>query len=113
MSAKYDFTSKTYSPWVFRKLRENYFHLGSSIHLISLAAKDILSELGSPNKSGSFFHPRDYRFIIKTIHHSEHSFLRPILRRYYECVKGNPHALLQGFMDYIRSSYLMGRRFIL
>ena len=53
-------------------------------YLLSLTAKYILSELGSPGKSGSFFYfSRDYRFIIKTIHASEHKFLRHILREYH------------------------------
>ena len=80
-SAKYDFKFKDYAPWVFRELREDYFHLDPADYLLSLTAKYILSELGSPGKSGSFFYfSRDYRFIIKTIHHAEHKFLRKILR---------------------------------
>lgn len=52
---------------------------------MSLTNKYILSELTSPGKSGSFFYySRDYRFIIKTIHHSEHKFMRKILKIYYE-----------------------------
>lgn len=52
---------------------------------MSLTHKYILSELGSPGKSGSFFYySRDYRFIIKTIHHSEHVFMRKILMDYYD-----------------------------
>jgi hypothetical protein len=53
--------------------------------MMSLTNKYILSEIGSPGKSGSFFYySRDYRFIIKTIHHSEHKFMRKILKNYYE-----------------------------
>jgi 1-phosphatidylinositol-4-phosphate 5-kinase len=52
---------------------------------MSLTSKYILSEMGSPGKSGSFlYYSRDYRFIIKTIHHNEHKFMRQILDRYYE-----------------------------
>src|ERR1700722_7126818 len=83
-SAKYDFKFKDYAPWVFRALREDAFQLDPADYLVSLTEKYILSELGSPGKSGSFFYfSRDYRFIIKTIHHSEHKFLRKILREYY------------------------------
>ncbi|KAG0142834.1 hypothetical protein CROQUDRAFT_662003 [Cronartium quercuum f. sp. fusiforme G11] len=96
-SAKYDFKFKDYAPWVFRELRE-YFHLDPADYLLSLTAKYILSELGSPGKSGSFFYfSRDYRFIIKTIHHGEHKFLRRILHQYHEHVKANPHTLLSRF----------------
>ncbi|WAQ81851.1 hypothetical protein PtA15_2A164 [Puccinia triticina] len=96
-SAKYDFKFKDYAPWVFRELRE-YFHLDPADYLLSLTAKYILSELGSPGKSGSFFYfSRDYRFIIKTIHPAENKFLRSILKDYHEHVKANPHTLLSRF----------------
>lgn len=83
---------------MFRELREDYFHLDPADYPLSLTAKYILSELGSPGKSGSFFYfSRDYRFIIKTIHHNEHKFLRRILPQYYAHVKDNPHTLLSRF----------------
>ena len=83
---------------MFRELREDSFHLDPADYLLSLPAKYILSELGSPGKSGSFFYfSRDYRFIIKTIHHTEHAYLRRILPRYYEHVKNNPHTLVSRF----------------
>ncbi|KAI0298642.1 hypothetical protein B0F90DRAFT_1810819 [Multifurca ochricompacta] len=97
-SAKYDFKFKDYAPWVFRELREDNFHLDPADYLLSLTAQYILSELGSPGKSGSFFYfSRDYRFIIKTIRHAEHKFLRSILKRYYAHVRANPHTLLSRF----------------
>ncbi|ORZ13266.1 hypothetical protein BCR42DRAFT_73671 [Absidia repens] len=91
---KYDFKFKDYAPWVFRHLRE-IFHIDAADYLMSLTHKYILSELGSPGKSGSFFYySRDYRFIIKTIHRSEHVFMRNILLDYYDHVKRNPNTLL-------------------
>ncbi|KAJ1551686.1 Phosphatidylinositol-4-phosphate 5-kinase, partial [Cladochytrium tenue] len=76
-SGHYDFKFKDYAPWM------------------SLTGKYVLSERGSPGKSGSFFYySQDYRFIIKTIHRSEHRFLRRILRNYYEHVLRNPDTLL-------------------
>lgn len=81
---KYDFKFKDYAPWVFRRLREK-FHIDAADYMMSLTNKYILSELGSPGKSGSFFYySRDYRFIIKTIHHTEHKFMRKILKQYCE-----------------------------
>ncbi|OBZ65594.1 Phosphatidylinositol 4-phosphate 5-kinase its3 [Grifola frondosa] len=110
-SAKYDFKFKDYAPWVFRELREDYFHLDPADYLLSLTAKYILSELGSPGKSGSFFYfSRDYRFIIKTIHHAEHKFLRSILKQYYEHVKSNPHTLLSRFYGLHRVKLPHGRK---
>jgi hypothetical protein len=48
---------------------KSYFAEGISSFPVLL--KYILSELGSPGKSGSFFYfSRDYKYIIKTIHHS-------------------------------------------
>lgn len=109
-SVKYDFKFKDYAPWVFRELRE-YFYLDPSDYLISLTAKYILSELGSPGKSGSFFYfSRDYRFIIKTIRHSEHKFLRSILKDYHEHVKKNPHTLLSRFYGLHRVKLPRGKK---
>jgi len=79
--------------------------------LLSLTSKYILSELGSPGKSGSFFYfSRDYRFIIKTISHSEHKFLRSILKEYHEHVKSNPHTLLSRFYGLHRVKLPRGRK---
>src|SRR5882762_1079581 len=110
-SAKYDFKFKDYAPWVFRELREDSFHLDPADYLLSLTAKYILSELGSPGKSGSFFYfSRDYRFIIKTIHHSEHKYLRSILKQYHAHVRGNPHTLLSRFYGLHRVKLPHGRK---
>ncbi|KAI7666264.1 SAICAR synthase-like protein, partial [Hortaea werneckii] len=96
-SAKYDFKFKDYAPWVFRHIRAA-FRIDPAEYLVSLTAKYILSELGSPGKSGSFFYfSRDYKYIIKTIHHGEHKFLRKILKDYYEHVRNNPNTLLSQF----------------
>ncbi|KAL4079671.1 hypothetical protein J3A83DRAFT_4086371 [Scleroderma citrinum] len=110
-SAKYDFKFKDYAPWVFRELREDYFQLDPADYLLSLTAKYILSELGSPGKSGSFFYfSRDYRFIIKTIRHSEHKFLLSVLKDYHAHVKSNPHTLLSRFYGLHRVKLPRGRK---
>ncbi|KAF7800354.1 hypothetical protein EIP86_011604 [Pleurotus ostreatoroseus] len=110
-SAKYDFKFKDYAPWVFRELREDHFCLGPADYLLSLTAKYILSELGSPGKSGSFFYfSRDYRFIIKTIHRTEHKFLRRILPQYHAHIKNNPHTLLSRFYGLHRVKLPHGRK---
>lgn len=96
-SSKYDFKFKDYCPEVFRELR-SLFGVDPADYLISITGKYILSELGSPGKSGSFFYySRDFRFIIKTIHHSEHKQLRRILKDYYHHVKTNPNTLISQF----------------
>jgi 1-phosphatidylinositol-4-phosphate 5-kinase len=80
-------------------------------YLLSLTAQYILSELGSPGKSGSFFYfSRDYRFIIKTIRHAEHKFLRSILKRYHAHVRANPHTLLSRFYGLHRVKLPHGRK---
>lgn len=110
-SARYDFKFKDYAPWVFRELRDEHFHLDPADYLLSLTAKYILSELGSPGKSGSFFYySRDYRFIIKTISHSEHNFLRSILKDYHEHLRANPHSLLSRFYGLHRVKIPRGRK---
>ncbi|CAD6504878.1 BgTH12-00379 [Blumeria graminis f. sp. triticale] len=109
-SAKYDFKFKDYAPWVFRYLRAK-FKLDPADYLVSLTSKYILSELGSPGKSGSFFYfSRDYKYIIKTIHHSEHKFLRKILKEYYAHVQENPNTLLSQFYGLHRVKMPYGRK---
>ena len=109
-SAKYDFKFKDYAPWVFRTLR-NKFKLDPADYLMSLTGKYILSELGSPGKSGSFFYfSRDYKYIIKTIHHAEHKFLRKILKDYYEHVLNNTNTLLSQFYGLHRVKMPWGKK---
>ncbi|OAA50526.1 phosphatidylinositol-4-phosphate 5-kinase its3 [Metarhizium rileyi] len=109
-SAKYDFKFKDYAPWVFRRLRA-LFRLDPADYLMSLTGKYILSELGSPGKSGSFFYfSRDYKYIIKTIHYSEHKFLRKILRDYYNHVQNNPNTLLSQFYGLHRVKMPYGKK---
>ncbi|KIO21250.1 hypothetical protein M407DRAFT_80598 [Tulasnella calospora MUT 4182] len=110
-SVKYDFKFKDYAPNVFRELREDEFHLDPSDYLVSLTGKYILSELGSPGKSGSFFYfSRDYRFIIKTLHHGEHKFLRRVLKQYHAHLKANPHSLLSRFYGLHRVKMPHGKK---
>lgn len=96
-SSQYAFKFKDYSPEVFRELRA-MFGLDPADYLVSLTSKYILSELNSPGKSGSFFYfSRDYKYIIKTIHHAEHIHLRRHLHEYYTHVKANPDTLVCQF----------------
>ncbi|KAJ5233704.1 uncharacterized protein N7469_005470 [Penicillium citrinum] len=109
-SAKYDFKFKDYAPWVFRHLRAK-FRLDPADYLMSLTSKYILSELGSPGKSGSFFYfSRDYKYIIKTIHHAEHKLLRKILPEYYRHVENNPNTLISQFYGLHRVKMAYGRK---
>ena len=109
-SAKYDFKFKDYAPWVFRRLRAR-FRLDPADYLMSLTSKYILSELGSPGKSGSFFYfSRDYKYIIKTIHHAEHKLLRRILREYYAHIEHNPNTLISQFYGLHRVKIPYGRK---
>lgn len=95
---------------MFRRLRA-LFRLDPADYLMSLTGKYILSELGSPGKSGSFFYfSRDYRYIIKTIHHSEHKFLRKILKDYYQHVENNPNTLLSQFYGLHRVKMPYGKK---
>ena len=109
-SAKYDFKFKDYAPWVFRHLRAK-FMLDPADYLMSLTSQYILSELGSPGKSGSFFYfSRDYKYIIKTIHHAEHQLLRKILREYYAHVEQYPNTLISQFYGLHRVKIPYGRK---
>ena len=78
---------------------------------MSLTSKYILSELGSPGKSGSFFYfSRDYKYIIKTIHHAEHKLLRKILREYYTHVERYPNTLISQFYGLHRVKIPYGKK---
>jgi len=93
-SSEYYYKFKDYAPWVFRSIRE-ICKIDTADYLMSLTDKYVLSELGSPGKSGSFFYySQDYRFIIKTVHHAEHKYLLKILKNYYEHIKNNPDTLI-------------------
>lgn len=109
-SAKYDFKFKDYAPWVFRHLR-TLFKIDPADYLMSLTHRYILSELGSPGKSGSFFYfSRDYKYIIKTVHHAEAKLLRKILKDYYNHVQQNPNTLLSQFYGLHRVKMPYGRK---
>ncbi|KAJ2799913.1 Phosphatidylinositol-4-phosphate 5-kinase, partial [Coemansia helicoidea] len=109
-SSRYDFKFKDYAPWVFRCIREA-FHLSTEEYLVSLTDKYILSEVGSSGKSGSFFYySQDYRFIIKTVHHTEHKFMRQILPQYYGFARDNPHTLLSRIYGLHRIKLPHGRK---
>ncbi|KAI9801687.1 MAG: Phosphatidylinositol-4-phosphate 5-kinase [Piccolia ochrophora] len=109
-SAKYDFKFKDYAPWVFRHLRAK-FERDPGDYLMSLTSRYIVSELGSPGKSGSFFYySRDYKYIIKTIHHAEHKILRKILKDYYDHVQSNPNTLLSQFYGLHRVKIPYGKK---
>ncbi len=109
-SSKYDFKFKDYAPNVFRELRIT-FRLDPADYLMSLTSKYILSEVGSPGKSGSFFYySRDFRYIIKTIHRSEHKVLRRILLPYFNHVKTYPNTLISQFYGLHRVKMRFGTK---
>lgn len=109
-SSKYDFKFKDYCPWVFKELRK-IFKIDAADYLVSLTGKYVLSEVGSPGKSGSFFYySQDYRFIIKTIRHTEHKVMRKALKNYHEHVKNNPNTLLSRFFGLHRVKLSKGKK---
>ena len=94
---KYEFKFKDYAPEVFRDLRR-MFNVNQADYLMSLNDEIGVRAVGSSGKSGSsFYYSNDRKFIIKTIHRSEHRHLRRILKAYYNYVKANPNTLLCQF----------------
>lgn len=94
---KYEFKFKDYTPDVFRDLRD-MFNVNQADYLMSLNDEIGVKAVGSSGKSGSsFYYSNDRKFIIKTIHRSEHRHLRKILKEYYHYVKKNPNTLLCQF----------------
>lgn len=80
----YDFKFKDYAPMVFRHIRE-IFSIDRADYLVSLTPDYLVSERGSPGKSGSIFYfSYDERFLIKTISQEEALFLMSILPAYYQ-----------------------------
>ncbi|KAI8820749.1 uncharacterized protein EV422DRAFT_496571 [Fimicolochytrium jonesii] len=93
-SSRYDFKFKDYAPWVFRCIRDA-FNVDPAEYLLSVTGKYILSELGSPGKSGSFFYySSDYRYIIKTIKRAEKKAFMRIIHWYYEHCRINQNTTL-------------------
>ncbi|KAI8827089.1 uncharacterized protein EV422DRAFT_491372 [Fimicolochytrium jonesii] len=93
-SSRYDFKFKDYAPWVFRCVRDA-FNIDPAEYLLSLTGKYVLSELGSPGKSGSFFYySSDYRYIIKTIKRAEKKAFMGFIHWYYEHCRTNPDTTL-------------------
>lgn len=94
---KYEFKFKDYAPEVFRDLRR-MFNVNQADYLMSLNDEIGIRAVGSSGKSGSsFYYSNDRKFIIKTIHRSEHRHLRRVLKDYYYYVKKNPNTLLCQF----------------
>ncbi|KAL6941516.1 hypothetical protein ACO0RG_002648 [Hanseniaspora osmophila] len=101
-SIQYSFKFKDYCPKVFSKLRR-HFDINDDDYLKSLTSKYVLSELNSPGKSGSFFYySRDYKYIIKTIHSSEHRHLRTHLKQYFDHCMANKETLVSQFYGLYR-----------
>ncbi|KAJ3016425.1 Phosphatidylinositol-4-phosphate 5-kinase [Thoreauomyces humboldtii] len=93
-SSRYEFKFKDYCPWVFRCVRDA-FNVDPAEYLLSLTGKYVLSEVGSPGKSGSFFYySSDYRYIIKTIKRGEKNALMGFITWYYEHCRTNPNTTL-------------------
>ena len=64
-------------------------------------------------KSGSFFYfTRDYRYIIKTITHSEENFLKKFLFSYYEHMKANPNSIIVHFYGLHKVRLAPGQKYI-
>ncbi|KAK6461680.1 hypothetical protein DFJ63DRAFT_336459 [Scheffersomyces coipomensis] len=99
-AAEYDFKFKDYCPDVFRSLRST-FGIDPGDYLTTFGESFLFSDLVTPSKAGKsgaiFFYSSDYRYLIKTIHHSEHRQLRRILKHYYKYVKENPNTLISQF----------------
>lgn len=94
---KYEFKFKDYFPEVFRDLR-SMFGISQAEYLISFQDEVGVRQYGSSGKSGScFYYSNDQKFIIKTVHHSEHLHLRKILKQYYYYVKKNPNTFICQF----------------
>ncbi|KGG52556.1 hypothetical protein DI09_15p230 [Mitosporidium daphniae] len=97
---------RDYAPIAFRFLRKQFF-IDTEDYLTSLTPRYVLSELGSPGRSGSFFYySHDYRFLIKTIGKVEHSSLLSLLPDYCAHVKRFPNTLLTRFLGLHRISGL-------
>lgn len=120
-SGRYDFKFKDYwyvilslswwtSPKVFRHLRELFF-IDAADYLISLTSENILMEMHTNSKSGSFFfYSSDMRFIIKTLTPAESKFLITILPYYHKHVLDNPNTLLCRFYGLHRVKGYKGKK---
>lgn len=91
---KYSFKFKDYFGYKFSQLRQ-FYNINEKEYIDSLTSQRLLNELNSPGKSGSFFYfSKDYKYIIKTIHHSEHLHLRKYLKQYINHMLINRESLI-------------------
>lgn len=92
-----EFRWKDYCPVVFRRLRE-LFQVDPADYMLAICGNDVLRELSSPGKSGSFFYmTQDDRFMIKTVKKSEVKVLIKMLSSYYQHVCRHENTLLTKF----------------
>ncbi|KAL6010075.1 hypothetical protein ACLOJK_000506 [Asimina triloba] len=92
-----EFRWKDYCPLVFRTLR-NIFKIDEADYMISICGNNVLRELSSPGKSGSFFYlTHDDRYMIKTMKKSEVKVLLRMLPTYYNHVRAFENTLVTKF----------------
>ncbi|XWS25199.1 hypothetical protein CRYUN_Cryun27aG0049300 [Craigia yunnanensis] len=92
-----EFRWKDYCPLVFRHLRK-LFQVDPADYMLAICGNDVLRELSSPGKSGSFFYlTQDDRFMIKTVKKSEVKVLIRMLSSYYQHVCRYENSLVTKF----------------
>lgn len=93
-SLAHTFEFKTYSPKVFKRLRE-FFDIDAPSFMQSVCGDYNYLEFISNSKSGQFFfYSHDGKYMLKTQTKEENKFMRRILPNYYNFMKENPHSLL-------------------
>ncbi|KAJ9607982.1 hypothetical protein H2200_008061 [Cladophialophora chaetospira] len=95
-------------PDLFRKLRQETWHLSDEQYKASFEDKRALVSKGDMGYSGStFYKTRDDRYLIKSVpRRFEHTFFRDdLLEPYVSHVEANPKSLLVRITDFLGSRY--------
>eukprot|EP01038_Epipyxis_sp_PR26KG_P010808 gene10808-14509_t len=93
-SLVHTFKFKSYSPKVFKRLRD-FYDIDAASYMLSVCGDYNFIEFISNSKSGQFFfYSHDGKYMLKTQTKEENKFMKRILPHYYKFLTENPHSTL-------------------
>lgn len=97
-SLGHTFKFKSYSPKVFKRLRD-FYDIDTASYMHSVCGNFNFIEFISNSKSGQFFfYSHDGKYMVKTQTKEENKFMKRILPHYFKYVTENPHSLMVRFL---------------
>jgi hypothetical protein len=97
-SLGHTFKFKSYSPKVFKRLRD-FYDIDTASYMHSVCGNFNYLEFISNSKSGQFFfYSHDGKYMVKTQTKEENRFMKRILPHYFRYVTENPHSMMVRFL---------------